>query len=96
MATVMHCRTLETEPPAVSAEWLERRWYAAHMRAEDMRVQCEILRGVLELAHANWRDAVGKLADLEALRDQLACQYGALPGQSHASRSPVNGGAPTR
>jgi hypothetical protein len=50
---------------------LERRWFAAHKRAELLRTDCEVLREVLETAHANWRDAVSELALMEATREAL-------------------------
>lgn len=82
MSTVMHGdltidRFIETENESEAAR-LERRWFAAYKHAEALRVECEILREVMEVAHANWREASGRLADLEALRDELETQFGSL------------------
>jgi hypothetical protein len=54
---------------------LERRWFAAHQQVEALRRDCMILRDVMELASANWRDAAGRLADMEALRDALGEEF---------------------
>jgi hypothetical protein len=48
------------------------------MHAEDLRAECAILQGVMEQAQANWRETIGELASVEALRDELAGQYEAL------------------
>jgi len=64
---------------------LERRWFAAHKAAQAMRVECEILREVMDTAHANWRDAMARLANLDALCDALEDQYVSYVEHSHAA-----------
>jgi hypothetical protein len=54
---------------------LERRWFAAHKAVQAMKIECKILSEVLNTAHANWRDANAKLADLDALCKVLERQY---------------------
>jgi hypothetical protein len=54
---------------------LERRWFAAHKAAHTMRAECVILREVMHTAHANWRDARAKLANLDALCSVLEDEY---------------------
>jgi hypothetical protein len=51
---------------------LELRWFAAHKRVEALRVDCEILREVVESAHLNWRSSLIELARMEAAREALA------------------------
>ena len=63
---------------------LERRWFAAHKAAQAMRVECEILREVMDTAQANWRDAMTRLANLDALCDALEDQYSSFVEHSHA------------
>jgi hypothetical protein len=62
---------------------LERRWFAAHKAAQAMRVECEILREVMDTAQANWRDAMARLANLDALCDALEEQYVSFIEHSH-------------
>jgi hypothetical protein len=64
---------------------LERRWFAAHKAAQAMRVECEILREVMDTAHANWRDAMARLANLDALCDALEDQYVSFVEDSHGA-----------
>jgi hypothetical protein len=64
---------------------LERRWFAAHKAAQGMRVECEILREVMNTAQANWRDAMARLANLDALCDALEDQFVSYVEQSHAA-----------
>jgi hypothetical protein len=64
---------------------LERRWFAAHKAAQAMRVECEILREVMNTAQANWRDAMARLANLDALCDALEDQYVSYVEHSHAA-----------
>jgi hypothetical protein len=91
MSTVMHRdivdRFVETENESEAAR-LECRWFAAYKHAEALRVECEILREVMEVAHANWREATGRLTSLEALRDELEFKIGSLgePSISSANR----------
>lgn len=54
---------------------LERRWFAAHKAAHNMRAECVILREVMNTAHAHWRDARAKLANLDALCSALEDEY---------------------
>ena len=84
MSTVMHAgrnvdRFIETENESEAAR-LERRWFAACKHAEAMRVECEILREVFETAHANWREAQGRLTNIEALRNALEAECGSHGG----------------
>ena len=64
---------------------LERRWFAAHKAAQAMRVECEILLEVMDTAHANWRDAMARLANLDALCDALEDQYVSFVEDSHVA-----------
>jgi hypothetical protein len=64
---------------------LERRWFAAHKAAQSMRLECEILHEVMNTAQANWRDAMARLANLDALCDALEDQYVSYVEHSHAA-----------
>jgi hypothetical protein len=64
---------------------LERRWFAAHKAAQAMRVECEILREVMDTAQANWRDAMARLANLDALCGALEDQYASFVEHSQAA-----------
>ncbi|HEY2684632.1 MAG TPA: hypothetical protein VGI93_14040 [Steroidobacteraceae bacterium] len=84
MSTVMREdvaeRVVESENESEAAR-LEQRWFAACKHAQAMRLECEILRDVLETAHANWREAVSRLTSVEALRDALEAECGSHTGQ---------------
>lgn len=60
---------------SAGAASLERRWFYAHNLMESARHECEILREVMEVAQANWREAVGRLRSLEALNQALALKW---------------------
>ena len=51
---------------------LELRWFAAHKRVEALRVDCEILREVMESAQVHWRSTLIELQRMEAARQALA------------------------
>jgi hypothetical protein len=50
---------------------LERRWFASMSAARALQAECEVLRGVMELAEGAWRRARIELARLEEIRDAL-------------------------
>jgi chromosome segregation ATPase len=55
----------------VSAERLERRWFAAFKAASDVRAECEELLEAMEQTELAWNRARARLSELEALRDAL-------------------------
>jgi hypothetical protein len=66
--------SFETEGTA-AATILERQWFMAYQRVESLRTDCEILREVMEVAQANWRDATARLTRMEALCDALGEEF---------------------
>ncbi len=61
----------------VTADEIERRWFAAQRAASEVRGECETLIEVRAMADQAWRRARLRLIELEALRDalgeELAC-----------------------
>lgn len=70
----------------VTAELLERRWFAALRAAKRVQTECDVLLGVLELAEDAWRRSRAQLVELETLRDALGEQLAALDGPRAKSR----------
>jgi hypothetical protein len=62
----------------VSAERLERRWFAAFKAASDVRAECEGLLDAMEQSEMAWNRARARLSELEALRDALADELAEL------------------
>jgi hypothetical protein len=70
---------------------LELRWFAAHKRAEALRVDCEILREVMESAQVHWRSVRIELERMEAAREALAdeiARQDAQPGAQTNNKVP--------
>jgi hypothetical protein len=70
---------------------LELRWFAAHKRVEALRVDCEILREVMESAQIHWRSARIELERMEAARQALAdeiARQDAQPGPQTNQKVP--------
>jgi hypothetical protein len=61
-----------------AAQILERRWFAALSAVQGLQAECEVLRGVVELAVDDWRRTRAQLARLEALRDTLGERLAAM------------------
>ena len=61
-----------------AAERLERRWFAAFKTASTARAECEALLEEMERVAMNWNEARMRLADLEALRDELGEELAAM------------------
>jgi hypothetical protein len=61
-----------------AAELLERRWFAASGAAKNLKAECDVLLGVLQLSEDAWRRACAQLAESEALRDALGDQLAAV------------------
>jgi hypothetical protein len=61
-----------------AAQILERRWFAALSAVKGLQAECEVLRGVVELAVDDWRRTRAQLAQLEALRDTLGERLAAM------------------
>jgi hypothetical protein len=61
-----------------AAELLERRWFAASGAAKNLKAECDVLLGVLQLSEDAWRRACAQLAQLEAFRDELGKQLAVL------------------
>lgn len=55
-----------------AANLIERRWFAASAKVKALQEECEIMRGVMELAEKAYRDARIQLAELEAVCDGLS------------------------
>ena len=62
----------------VSANLLERRWFAAFKAASGVRAECEALLESMALTEAAWGRARARLSQLEALRDVLGEELEAL------------------
>jgi hypothetical protein len=62
----------------VSANLLERRWFAAFKAASGVRAECEALLESIALTQAAWSQARARLSQLEALRDVLGEELEAL------------------
>ena len=60
----------------MSAEILERRWFAAFKAASAARAECEALLEAMAMTETAWSRAREQLAKLEALRDALAEELG--------------------
>jgi hypothetical protein len=58
-----------------AATMMERRWFIANQRAEPLRSECECLYGVMQAAHASWREAVAGLASMQALCTALSEEF---------------------
>jgi hypothetical protein len=54
-----------------AANLLERRWFSTIAAIRATQSECDLLREVLEISEASWRQARAKLAELEQLRDAL-------------------------
>jgi hypothetical protein len=70
------CADRDTE-----ANLLERRWFSSIAAVRAAQAECEVLRGVMELAETAWRRARAQLAELESLRDALGDQLTEIDGQ---------------
>ena len=75
-----------TDPDA-AANLLERRWFSSITAVRVAEAECEVLRGVLELAESAWRRARTQLAELENLRDALGDEVAALDETEAPARS---------
>ena len=64
----------ETEGTS-AATILERRWFIAHQQAELLRCECERLHEVMQLAQANWREAITRAASMQALCAALSEEF---------------------
>jgi hypothetical protein len=64
----------------LTAEFLERRWFAALSAAKSVQSECEVLLEVVQQAEEAWRQSRAKLAELETLRDALGDQLAAVDG----------------
>jgi ribonuclease D len=70
----------------LTAEFLERRWFAALSAAKSVQSECEVLLEVVQQAEEAWRRSRAKLAELESLRDALGDQLAAVDGTVARSR----------
>jgi hypothetical protein len=70
----------------LTAEFLERRWFAALSAAKSVQSECEVLLEVVQQAEEAWRRSRAKLAELEGLRDALGDQLAAVDGNMAGSR----------
>jgi hypothetical protein len=70
----------------LTAELLERRWFAALRAAKSAQAECDALLEVMRLAEEAWRRSRGNLTELETLRDALGDQLAALDGLMLESR----------
>jgi hypothetical protein len=71
-----------------AAESLERQWFAASSAADTLKVECNILLGVLEITGDSWRRACARLVQLEAIRDALEDQLAIMDAlQSRACKT---------
>jgi len=50
---------------------LERRWFALDRAVSRLQQECELLEGLVQAMHADWRASRARLAELSAARDQL-------------------------
>jgi len=70
----------------VSAERLERRWFAAFKAASDVRAECEDLLEAMERTEMAWNRARARLSELEALRDALGDELAELDAADTEAR----------
>ncbi len=84
LMSMADCPPVQSENESDSV-LLERRWFAAHKAAQATRVECAILREVMDTAQANWRDAMTRLANLDALCAALEEQYVSFVDHSRAT-----------
>jgi hypothetical protein len=75
----------ETEG-TTAATILERRWFIAHQHAEALRNECEVLREVVQVAQANWREASARLASMQALCTALSEEFSSSSPEYFYSR----------
>jgi hypothetical protein len=68
----------------LTAELLERRWFAAQRAAKSVQAECDGLLEVLELAEDAWRRSRAQLVELETLRDALGDRLAAIHGSRGA------------
>jgi hypothetical protein len=64
----------------LSAELLERRWFAAMAAAKSLQDDCDTLLRVVERAENNWLRTCAQLALVESLRDALGERLAARDG----------------
>ncbi len=84
------CADRDTE-----ANLLERRWFSSIAAVRAAQAECEVLRGVMELAETAWRRARTRLAEFEVLRDSLGEELAALD-ESEAAPQPITAGTARR
>jgi hypothetical protein len=84
LISMVDCAPVQSENESDSV-LLERRWFAAHKAVQATRVECGILREVMDTAQANWRDAMVRLAHLDALCIALEEQYAGFIDRTHAT-----------
>jgi hypothetical protein len=77
------------------ANLLERRWFSSIAAVRAAQAECEVLRGVLELADTAWRRARTRLAEFETLRDGLGEELAALD-ECEAPARPITAGTASR
>jgi len=64
----------------LSAEHLERRWFAAMAAVKSLQDDCDALLRVVERAENNWLHTCAQVALVESLRDALGEQLAARDG----------------
>jgi hypothetical protein len=61
---------------------IERRWFALHRAAGELREECQVLAGVMQVTQDDWRETRARLCEIEAARDALGEELARLDASS--------------